>query len=154
MEDTILGTLREDERDKDVLLGSIAHGGRHIRLRLDPDGGPLPDCLALARSVVPALASIDAKARQAAARDLLKAYNEHWREYIKADGEGGVVDVSSPELTEQQLMSAIVLTNVSILGDSLVTVGYDDAGLFAGHAIVVASEDGVAFSNPFVELFG
>jgi len=154
MEDTVLGTLREDERDKDVFHGSIAHGGRHIRLRLDPDGGSLPDCVALARSVLPALASIDAKARQAAARDLLKAYNEHWREYIKADDKGGVVEVSNPELTEQQFISAIVLTNVSILGDSFVTVGYDDAGLFAGHAIVVASEDGVAFSNPFVELFG
>ena len=40
MEDNILGTLREDERDKDVFHGSIAHRDRHIGLYLNPDGGP------------------------------------------------------------------------------------------------------------------
>ena len=116
--------------------------------------GPLSDCLALARSVASELSSIDAKARHAAARDLLKLYNENWREGIEGDGEGGVVDVSNPEITEQQFMSTIMLTNVNIVGDSLVRVGYDDGGLFCGHAIYLISFDGAAFSDPDAQLVG
>jgi len=157
MEDNILGTLREDERDKGVFHGSIAHGDRNIGLSLNPDGGPLPDCLALARSVVSELSTIDAKARHAAAQHLLKSYNENWREYTEDDGNGGFVVVSNPEITEEQFMSTIMLSSVSIAGDSLdssVSVAYDDGGMFCGHAIWVVSFDGVAFSDPDVSIVG
>jgi hypothetical protein len=154
MENNILGTLREDERDKGVFHGSIAHGDRHIDLLVNPDGGPLPDCLALARSVVSDLSNIDSKARHAAVRDLLKLYNENWREGVEADGEGRIVSVSNPEITEQQFMSTIMLTSVNIAGDSHVSVAYDDGGLFCGHAIFVISFDGVAFSDPDVSIVG
>ena len=114
----------------------------------------MADCLELARVVVTALERIDEKARQAAARDLLANYNQNWREYQRADGKGGFIDVSDPELTEEQFSSRIPLTSVSITGSKTCCLGYDDRNLFLGHSIFVTSFNGIEFSDVYVELFG
>jgi hypothetical protein len=154
MNDTTLGELTQDERCPSTLKGLVAYGGSRIALQVDPDGGSMAECLALARDFVTALEAVDQKARQAAARDLLTNYNQNWREYRQGDGKGGVTDVSDPALTEEQFVSRITLTSLSVTGSRSCSLGYDDNNLFWGHFIFVTSFDGVEFSDVYVELFG
>ena len=149
-----LAHLTKDERIKGAFNGNILYEGRQLGLHVNPDGSALSECLELAKAALAQLARLDEMARKEAVRKLLSNYNENWREYQRGDGKGGVVDVSNPELTEEEFISQIVLTSVEFTGNEQCCLGYDDGGLFAGHAIFVRSFDGEGFSDFYVELFG
>ena len=152
MHDDLLGELSEDERGN--LNGSVPYEGRQVSLLLMNDGEPWEACLPLAKSVVVALPEIDRKGKAAAADQLLSEYNESWREFIRADGQGGFAEVSNPAIAAEEFKAAIRLDSVTIIGDESAALFYDDGALFAGHAIVVTSFDGATFADPHVTLTG
>jgi hypothetical protein len=108
-------------------------------VRLIPEKTPLPQCLALARAIVSEITQIDERAKNAATDGMLDVYNENWREYDETDEDGEYVEVSNPELTEEEFKSRLTLTNVSVYGDSSVSLSYDNDDLFWGHAIILTS---------------
>jgi hypothetical protein len=153
MEDEILGRLSKDAHLPGALNGSFAYGGRQISVQLFPGKTPLPQCLALARTIVSEITQIDERAKNAATDGMLELYNENWREYGEMDEDGEQVEVSNPELTEEEFKSRLTLTDVSVNGDSSVSLSYDNDDLFWGHAIVLTSVT-PACRNFHVELFG
>ena len=153
MEDEILGRLSEDAHLAGALNGSFAYGGRQIPMLLIPGKNPLPQCLALARAIVSEITQIDERAKNAATDGMLWLYNENWREYGEIDEDGECVEVSNPELTEEEFKSRLTLTSVSVHGDSSVSLSYDIEDLFAGHEIALTSET-TACRNFHVELVG
>lgn len=153
MEDEILGRLSKDARLPGALNGSFAYGGRQIPVLLIPEKKPLPQCLALAGAIVSEITQIDERAKNAATDGMLELYNENWREYAETDEDGEQVEVSNPELTEEEFKSRLTLTNVSVYGDSSVSLSYDNDDLFWGHAIVLTSVT-PACRNFHVELVG
>jgi len=152
MHDDLLGELSEDEHG--FLKGSVTYEGRQVSLQLMNDDEPMEACLALARLVVVALPEIDRKGKAGAADQLLSEYNESWRQFIRADGQGGFVEVSNPAIAAEEFKTAIRLASVTIIGDEMAQLIYDDGALFAGHAIVVASFDGATFADPHATLTG
>jgi hypothetical protein len=153
MEDELLGRLSYNALFPDTLDGSFAYGGRQIPVQLIPGTTPLPQCLALARTIVSEITQIDERAKNAATDGMLYLYNENWREYGEIDEDGEQVEVSNPELTEEEFKSRLTLTDVSVYGDSSVSFSYDNDDLFAGHAIVLTSVT-TACRNFHVELVG
>jgi hypothetical protein len=154
MEDEILGRLSENAHLPGALDGNFAYGGRQISVCLIPEKTRLPQCLALARAIVSEITQIDERAKNAATDGMLYLYNENWREYGEFDQEDGeYVEVSNPELTEEEFKSRLTLTNVSVYGDSSVSFSYDNDDLFAGHEIVLTSVT-TACRNFHVELVG
>lgn len=154
MEDELLGRLSNNAVLPGTLDGSFAYGGRQIPVRLIAGKTPLPQCLALARAIVSEITQIDERAKNAATDGTLYLYNENWREYGEFDAEDGeYVEVSNPELTEEEFKSRLTLTDVSVHGDSSVSLSYDNDDLFAGHAIVLTSVT-PACRNFHVELVG
>ena len=153
MEDEILGRLSNSARFPDTLDGSFAYGGRQISVSLIAEKTRLPQCLALARAIVSEISQIDDRAKNAATDGMLYLYNENWREYGEIDEDGEQVEVSNPELTEEEFKSRLTLTDVSVHGDSSVSLSYDIEDLFAGHAIVLTSVT-PACRNFHVELVG
>jgi hypothetical protein len=154
MEDEILGRLSSNALLPDTLDGSFAYGGRQISLCLFAGKTRLPQCLALARAIVSEIAQIDERAKNAATDGMLYLYNENWREYGEFNMEDGEsVEVSNPELTEEEFKSRLTLTDVSVHGDSSVSLSYDIDDLFAGHGIVLTSVT-TACRNFHVELVG
>jgi hypothetical protein len=105
MHDDVLGELSEDEHGD--LKGSVPYDGRQVSLLVVNDGEPWEAFLALARSIVSALPEIDRKGKAAAADQLLSEYNESWREFIRADGQGGFVEVSNPKIAAEEFKAAI-----------------------------------------------
>jgi hypothetical protein len=153
MEDEILGRLSNNALFPDTLEGSLAYGGRQISVCLISEKTRLPQCLALARAIVSELTQIDERAKNAATDGMLYLYNESWREYGEVDEDGEYVEVSNPELTEEEFKSRLTLTDVSVHGDRSVSLSYDNDDLFAGHAIVLTSVT-PACRNFHVELAG
>ena len=154
MEDELLGRLSNNALLPGTLDGSFAYGGRQIPVHLIPGKTPLPQCLALARAIVSEITQIDERAKNAATDGMLYLYNENWREYGEFDREDGeYVEVSNPELTEEEFKSRLTLTNVSVYGDRSVSLSYDNDDLFAGHEIVLTSVT-TACRNFHVELAG
>src|SRR5262245_33288414 len=153
MEDEILGRLSKNASLPGTLDGSFAYGDRQIPVSLIADKTSLAGCLALARAIVSEIAQIDERAKNAATDSMLEIYNENWREYGETDEDGETVEVSNPELTEEEFKSRLTLTNVSIHSDSSVSLSYDIEDLFGGHAIVLTSVT-PACRNFHVELVG
>ena len=154
MEDEILGRLSNNALLPDALEGSLAYGGRQISVCLISEKTRLPQCLALARAIVSEITQIDERAKNAATDGMLYLYNESWREYGEFDQEDGeYVEVSNPELTEEEFKSRITLTNVSVYGDRSVSLSYDIDDLFAGHEKVLTSVT-TACRNFHVEFVG
>ena len=153
MEDELLGRLSNNALFPDTLDGSFAYGGRQISVCLISEKTRLPQCLALARAIVSEITQIDERAKNAATDGMLYLYNENWREYGEIDEDGECVEVSNPELTEEEFKSRLTLTNVSVYGDSSVSLSYDIDDLFAGHEIVLTSVT-TACRNFHVELVG
>jgi hypothetical protein len=153
MEDEILGRLSNNALFPDTLEGSFAYGGRQIPVCLVAEKTRLPQCLALARAIVSEITQIDERAKNAATDGMLYLYNESWREYGEVDEDGEYVEVSNPELTEEEFKSRLTLTDVSVYGDRSVSLSYDNDDLFAGHAIVLTSVT-PACRNFHVELVG
>jgi hypothetical protein len=153
MEDKLLGRLSNNALFPGNLNGSFAYGGRQIPVHLIPGKTPLPQCLALARAIVSEITQIDDRAKNAATDGMLYLYNENWREYGEIDEDGEHVEVSNPELTEEEFKSRLTLTDISVHGDSSVSLSYDNDDLFAGHEIVLTSVT-TACRNFHVELFG
>jgi hypothetical protein len=153
MEDELLGRLSENTRLAGALDGSFAYGGRQISVCLISEKTRLPQCLALARAIVSEITQIDERAKNAATDGMLYLYNESWREYGEVDEDGEYVEVSNPELTEEEFKSRLTLTNVSVYGDRSVSLSYDIDDLFAGHGIILTSVT-TACRNFHVELVG
>jgi hypothetical protein len=153
MEDEILGPLSENAHFPGAVNGSFVYGGRQIPVLLIPEKKPLPQCLALARAIVSEITQIDERAKNAATDGMLDLYNENWREYAETDEDGEEMEVSNPELTEEEFKSRLTLTNVSVYGDSSVSLSYDNDDLFAGHEIILTSVT-TACRNFHVELVG
>jgi hypothetical protein len=154
MEDELLGRLSNNALHPGTLDGSFAYGGRQIPVCLTPDKTRLPQCLALARAIVSEITQIDERAKNAATDGMLYLYNENWREYGEFNMEDGEsVEVSNPELTEEEFKSRLTLTSVSVYADRSVSLSYDIDDLFAGHEIVLSSVT-TACRNFHVELGG
>src|SRR5262245_15717024 len=153
MEDEILGRLSNSALFPGTLDGSFAYGGRQISVSLIAEKMRLPQCLALARAIVSEISQIDERAKNAATDGMLYLYNENWREYGEMDEGGELVEVSNPELTEEEFKSRLTLTSVSIHGDRSVSFSYDIGDLFAGHEIILESVT-TACRNFHVELVG
>lgn len=153
MEDEMLGRLSKDALLPGALNGSFAYGDRQIPVLLFHEKTRLPQCLALARAIVSEISQIDETAKNAATDGMLELYNENWREYAETDEDGEQVEVSNPELTEEEFKSRLTLTNLSVHGDSSVSLSYDNDDLFWGHAIVLTSVT-PACRNFHVELVG
>src|SRR6266487_2688850 len=124
MKDHVLGVLNADSMKTGTLVGSVLYRGSSISLRLDADGSSLEACLELGRKAVLALESLDEKARAAASQSLLTIYNDDWREYQRADGEGGFEEVSDPALTGTEFASRISLRSLSIIVHDGATHGF------------------------------
>jgi hypothetical protein len=153
MEDEILGRLSNNALFPDTLDGSFAYGGRQISVQLIAGTTTLPQCLVLARAILSEIAQIDERGKNAATDGTLYLYNENWREYGEIDEDGEQVEVSNPELTEEEFKSRLTLMDVSVHGDSSVSLSYDIEDLFAGHQIVLTSVT-PACRNFHVELVG
>jgi len=153
MEDEILGRLSKDAYLPNALNGTFAYSGRKISVCLISQKAQLPQCLALARAIVSEIAQIDERAKNAATDSMLEIYNENWRVYGETDEDGETVEVSNPELTDEEFKSRLTLTNVSVHGDSSVSLSYDNDDLFWGHEIVPSSVT-PACRNFYVELVG
>lgn len=152
--DDVLGELTEDKQDKDAFVGSISHAGTQISLRVEADGYPFPACLNLARAAVSSLRVVEERAKEAAVKELLDVYNESWREYIQADGEGGWIEVSNSKIDAAEFKSKITLQSVLIMGEELCTLFINDDGMFDGHCIGATSFNGVELSDFRATLFG
>jgi hypothetical protein len=153
MKDEILGGLSASERFPQALEGGVDFKGRQIQILVRPDGEDMSDCLALARTIVSSLSKFDEIARAQAAQKLLDDYNNNWREYVKATGDGRSIKVSNPEISSEEFAERLTLGSIQVTGESC-TLGYDDGGLFAGHSIFVTSFDGAQFKDVHAELFG
>jgi hypothetical protein len=153
MKDEVLGELSPSERFPEELEGAVLYRGNSVSISIDPDGEDILVSLSLARSVIAAISKYDAIARSAAAKDLLGAYNNNWREYEKATEKGLVVAMSDPKLSGQEFADRLTLTSVRVLGDTC-ELGYNDGGLFAGHWIFVTARDGAKFEDLSAQLFG
>jgi hypothetical protein len=154
MNDEVLGKLLPDERIAGALNGAVFHRGKTLTLHVEPDGGDLALAIAFARALVVSLATIDQKAREQAATDLLVTYNGSWREFQKTKEDGTFVAVSSPQLTASEFMARLELKSLEVTGNEICSLRYADGGLFAGHSIFVESFDGEKFSDFHASLFG
>jgi len=154
MNDEVLGNLLPDERFAGAFNGTVLHRGKALKLHVEPDGGELAQAIAFARALVGSLETIDQKARERAATELLVTYNGNWREFQKAEEDGTFVTVSNPQLTSSEFMARIDLESLEVTGNEICSLRYADGGLFAGHSIFVESFDGKAFSDFHASLFG
>jgi hypothetical protein len=153
MADDPLGTLVPDEHVGGMLTGSVDYLGQTVELRIELDGEEMARCLEHARHLVTGLAAIDSKARQVAASQLLETYNNDWRHYETADGEGGFTAVAEQKLTAAQFMSRLKLASLVTTGTEIGQLEYDCGALFRGHSVFVTAFDGDAFSDLRAELF-
>ena len=126
----------------------------HVQFRIEPGSGTFTDALILAETCASELALLNTKAKQAAAKNLLANYNDNWREFDEVQADGSLKTIKNPKLTNSEFISQLTLSDVSASADSVVRLCYTDAGMFAGHAIIVTSFSGADFANPHVDLFG
>ena len=154
MSHDILGELRPDPRIPNALTGSIEAGGTAIPLTIEFDGTGKDLVLQFASDIVSGIDHFVLLASKCAAEDLLDTYNENWRLYSVADGKGGFVDVTDPELTAEAFSSKLVLSRVTICGDTMCELWFADGGMFAGHSVSVSSSDGTKFEKLNASLFG
>lgn len=149
-----LGSLRPDDRFPGVLAGRIACGSRVIAIRIDPDGAPLEDALALASSAVESLDHLDARCRQLIAERLLEDYNAGWRVGHRTVADGAATAFAMPPLSPAAFGERLQFESLEVTGPTTLTVWYGDDGLFWGHGIYLDSFDGTALSDVQVSLFG
>ncbi len=150
----MLPPLHADPKAPGSLVGTLPDAGDGISLRVTPDDVPAEQCLVLAQKAVAALADLDAQARAVAAKSLLASYNQDWRHYARVAADGSTAETHDPELTPAEFEARLRMTCLEASGADCCTVFYDDGGMFAGHAVVVTSFDGLAFTDTHAELFG
>lgn len=153
MIDPVLGTLQPDPDLKGHWLGEVQFEGRSIPLRVSPDEGELEPALALARELVGTLATSAAKAKSVAADKLLEEYNEDWRMFQRARGDGSFEEVTNPALSPAEFCGFLRLDSVLVEG-SCVDFCFNAQNLFAGHSIFVTAFDGIDFAHSDATLFG
>ena len=68
----------------------------------------------------------DLSARRYAAATLLNTYNNSWREYQRARGDGTFEDVSNPVLTENEFAGRLRLSSASFNEGDCCDLFYDD----------------------------
>src|SRR4051812_46946572 len=122
----MLPELHNDPRIAGSLIGSLRFEAREVVLRIEPDDATMEQCLLSAARAVSGLQDIDRKARDVAARNLLSSYNENWRHYGRATGDGTIVDVHDPELTASDFKIRLTMTCIEALGATCYTVFYYD----------------------------
>lgn len=139
-----LGELTSDERDPDVLVGSVMADGRSIALVIERDGVPVEDALERAVVVVEALPDLLDHAAGALVRDLLGTYNGGWNTYDVQRADGTTEIVENPQLSGDEFVSKLRVHGVRVLGESWATLSYDDPEeLFWGHYVHVDFMDGL-----------
>ena len=137
----------------DGWVGTLAWGGRVVQVRVERDGVPGEVSLDLARAAMPALARLDAAARDVAARALLPQYNDGWRRGER-HVDGRMQPFEDPPLDADAFRARLALASLDATGEGTLTLGYDAGPLFWGHAVFVTAFDGLAFEDTHAELFG
>ncbi|MBK1856585.1 DUF2262 domain-containing protein [Verrucomicrobiaceae bacterium 5K15] len=154
MKDAVLGTLKEDKHIAHMLIGTILHKYRKVKLTISLEGEALENCLEWAREAVGDLKRIDDLAKQAACEHLLPLYNENWREYEQSDGRGAWEIISNPILTLDEIRSEFRLSTFQVEGVDSLCLWYSDGDLFGGHDVVVSSSERMNFDDLTVNLWG
>ena len=150
----MLPELQPDPKLPDTLIGAVPFGGRMVALIIVPDGSTSEAVMVSASCAVDTLAAFDSLARKVAAKKLLPEYNSSWRRFSRVGPDGRVLEITEPELAEHDFIVRLTLTSLEAVGDSCLTLGYDDDQMFAGHSVLVTSFDGVRFADAHAELFG
>jgi hypothetical protein len=143
-----LGELVSEERDSDLLTGSVMVDGRVIALVIEPDSVAVEEVLERAAVVVEALPDLLSHAARALVRDLLGTYNGGWNTYDVQRADGTLETVEKPQLSGDEFVSKLRVRRVRVLGESWVTLDYDDPEeLFWGHYVHVDFMDGLDLEN-------
>lgn len=153
MSDPLLGELTPDTRLGDCLLGKLRWDGRVIEVRLDHGGRVMDACIALARAVVTGFASLEKRARDAAADGLLQEHNSSWRKFSRAGTDGAMEECETAILTREVFAARLQILGLLVSPPSI-EFEFGDDGMFAGHAVFVTAFDGVEFSDVQATLFG
>ncbi len=148
MKHPTLGELTPGDGDPTTLEGEVTFDGRSIELSIDLDGEPVEQVLALAAEAVGSLAAVCERADAALVKDLLGAYNGGWSSYDVPLDDGTTKSVENPELSDDEFKAKFSLLAIDVLGDSFVTLRYDDPEeLFWGHHVYVEFMDGLGAEN-------
>jgi hypothetical protein len=151
MQHPTLGQLQEDG---EAVIGTLLLNGVSISLRIDPDGAPLDQALALATNIAASLSEYDRISKDVIVRDLLETYNSGWNTYDETQEDGTVKTIINPELSASEFREKLTLYSISVMGNNCVDFSYENDDLFWGHNISVSSSDGADFTNADAALFG
>jgi len=149
LEDVAFGRLSWDESAREFSGRCKVSKDLTIDLSVDPFSDVLPDerpagvpdpqllASAVAARVQLLLSSLDGITAYAA-KKLLRVHNEHWSEGPPIDGPA--------------FAARLRLQSISIDGDLCAQAFFDDDGLFAGHAVIVSTNE--AGDATRAQLFG
>lgn len=154
IEHPVLGSLQPDDRFPTSLAGRVAFGSGFVAIRIDPDGTPIDDALALASSAVESLAELDAKCRNLIAEDSLGGYNSDWRFGETINPDGSRTTFEKPKLVKSEFCAKLQFESLEVTGQSTLTFWYGDDDMFWGHSVYVDSFDGIALTDAHVSMFG
>jgi hypothetical protein len=96
----------------------------------------------LAQNILLNITKFDAKAKEIVSKDLLKTYNDVWRE-----------SEDTPILADTDFKKRITLQSILFLGEDGIDFLYNDDDLFLGHSIVIFISDGLQFEDSQVTLY-
>lgn len=153
MHHQILGEITIDASQGDG-TATVSYASRQVNVQICPDGGPFQQTLNLAMQVVEGLERLDATAKQVAVAQLLETYNSGRNEYDEAQEDGTLKAVSNPKLSEIEFANKLTLSGITLYGDRMIELFYDDGNMFWGHSIVVISPGGLEFADAYAEVFG
>lgn len=154
IEHALLGMLRPDERFPTALVGRVSFRLGFIAIRVDPDGRPMEEALALASSAIESLAELDSKCRNLIAEESLDGYNSGWRFGETVNPDGSRTPFEKPKLVKAEFCAKLKLESIEVTGESTLTFWYGDDDMFWGHSLYVNSFDGKTFTDTHVSMFG
>jgi hypothetical protein len=154
MNHDILGEVEQSDGHPFDAVAKIRLGVRDIRIGISRDDQPLAVTLNLAAELVSRLTELDQFAKQLAARDLRQAYNEGWHEYDEVQDDGSLKTVPNPTLSEAEFEAKLTLKAINVTGNRMISLFYDDEGMFWGHSVLVTSLNGTDFREACAELLG
>ncbi|HUG67036.1 MAG TPA: DUF2262 domain-containing protein [Pirellulaceae bacterium] len=151
MKHDILGEIK---RDSDDGAASIDYESRKIDVKIIPDGQPFETALKLAADVVARLGEYDMTAKQIIVKDLRGTYNSGWNEFDEVQEDGSLKAVTNPQRSAAEFEKRFSLVGINVTGNTVVTLFYEDSGLFWGHSVFVSSLNGMDFSDAHADFFG
>ena len=153
MRSDTLGDIKRENGDAD----GVAHIRYHdstVELSIIPDDATFDEALELAESFAKRLDDFDDAAKIIAAAALTGTYNNGWNEYDVVQADGSLQSVSNLELSEAEFAKKLTLVGVNIYGSGLLSLFYDNDGMFWGHSVVVTSMNGLAFTDTTADFVG